>query len=97
MKKVTFKQKCIENNINYNTAKGYKLRHSELTNDQIIEYYKQSKINQRTKSFRQMCIENDVNYKVAINYRSKHPELTDEQVVIYYRHDLRLNTLGEII
>ena len=43
MKEVSFRQKCIDNNINHDEAKRYKHLHLELTDEQIIEFFLQRK------------------------------------------------------
>lgn len=81
------------NNINYETARKYKYRHPELSNEQILEFY-----NQPQKScFSDLCKKANVNYRLASNYKIKHPELTNEEIIIYYRPDYYINWLGELV
>lgn len=96
MKEVSFKsfrQKCIENNVDYSKAKAYRFRHPDFTDEQIINYYLQGK----PKSFKQKCLRNNINYEVARMYKHKHTELTDEQVIVQFRPDLSINIFGEIV
>lgn len=80
MGKVSFRQMCIENSINYSTAYRYRSEHPELTDEQIIEYYKQPK----PLTFKQKCIYSEINHNTANSYRHRHPELTDEQVINHF-------------
>ncbi len=92
MKKVSFRQKCIDNNINHDEAKRYKHLHLELTDEQIIEFFLQRKAKQNSfrqrqikqKSFRQECLDNNINYEEAKRYKHLHPELTNEQIIEFY-------------
>lgn len=86
-------QKCINHGISYSKASSYRYTHPELTDNQIIEYYKQK----HQVAFAQKCIENGIETKRAYGYKYIHPELTDNQIIVYYRPDLRLNIFGEII
>lgn len=90
--KQSFRSKCLSANINYNTAKSYKLRHKKLTDEQVIEYYKNKSI-----SFAEKCKQARINYPTSNSYRRKHPELTDNEVIIHYRPDCYINILGELV
>ena len=78
------------NNINYSVAFSYKQRHTELTDDQIINHYK-------TLGLRELCEKYNVNLNSAYSYRQYHPGVTDTQVIIHFRPDLHINLLGEIV
>ena len=75
---MTFKQKCLQANINYNRAYNYKYKHPELTEEQVINYYLTS------VSFAEKCRQADIEYRRAIEYKRRHPELNEEQVISQY-------------
>ena len=90
--KQSFRSKCLSANINYNTAKSYKLRHKKLTDEQIIEYYKNKPISLKEKG--RLA---NVNYNTISSYKQTHPELTDNEVIIRYRPDCYINILEELV
>ena len=90
--KQSFRSKCLSANINYNTAKSYKLRHKKLTDEQVIEYYKNKSI-----SFAEKCRQANIDYNKAKAYRYQHPELTDNQVICLYNPNCYINILGQLV
>ena len=96
----TFKHKCLEIGLEYNTVKGYRRLHPELTDEQVLDYYIQKYSIKSTKNkklgFKDKCNKLNINYHAACDYRRKHPELTDEQVIMHYRPDCYINWLGEL-
>lgn len=79
----TFKEKCKQAKINESLAGPYKRRHPELTDEQVIELYKNGFI-----TFRGKCRLANVNITAAESYKQSHPELTDEQVIEYIKNRL---------
>lgn len=76
---MTFKEKCSRANIRYNAAMAYKRRHPELTDEQVINYYK-SKI-YSYKSSVEKCRQAGISHSSYEQYRRRYPKLTDEQVI----------------
>lgn len=79
-KPISFAEKCRQYNINEHNAQGYKQRHPELTDEQVIEYY----LTPKKQSFQSLCEQYCIKYNTAFGYKRKHPELTDEQVIDYF-------------
>lgn len=75
---MTFKQNCLQANINYNRAYNYKYKHPELTEEQVINYYLTS------VSFAEKCRQAGIEYRRAIEYKRRHPELNEEQAIEEY-------------
>ena len=90
---MTFKEFCITNEINYETARKYKYRHPELSNEQILEFYNHP----QKQRFSDLCKKANVDYNKAYGYKRSHPELTDVQVIIHFRPDCYINLFGELI
>ena len=98
---ITFKYKCEQEGLDYNTVKGYKRLHPELTDEQVINYYKKKYIDNSTKDkklgLKKKCIEANVNYQQVWNCKKKHPELTEDQIIIYYNPRCYINIFGELV
>lgn len=60
---------------------NYKRRHPELTDEQAVKSYIQSK---QKVPFREKCRIAGINAVNAEYYKSTHPELTDEQIIDWY-------------
>lgn len=97
----TFKYKCEKIGIDYNTAKGYKRLHPELTDEQVLYYYiqkyKLNNMKDKKLGFKDMCTKLNIHYKSAWRYKKQHPELTVEQIIINFKHDCYINLFGELI
>lgn len=79
--KTTFKEKCKQAGIPYETARVFKSRHPEVSDELIIKKYKSPD----KLTFKDKCdIAGIKRYKTAIDFRNNHPELTDEQVIKIY-------------
>lgn len=74
--------KCYINGISYNKAKRYKQRHPDVTDDEIINIYKEKE--EEGESFNDKCRKLGINPKNASRYREKYPDLTDEEVFSFY-------------
>ena len=90
LKHNSFKQKCVNYGINYETARKYRRNHPNLTDEQIIDYYLHSnraknRVTSDGTSFRQKCDDFNIPYATARRYRSKHPNLTDEQIIELFK------------
>ena len=88
--------------INITNAEYYKQHHPELTEEQVIDWYKQrnGQVGRWTsdgETLYSLCKRYEVNYQSAITYRKHNSSLSNEQIILHYRPDLRLNVLGEII
>lgn len=88
----SFRKKCINANINYNTAKSYKLKHKELTDEQVIQYYKYKSI-----PFTEKCRHANIDYTKAKAYKYSYPERTDNQVICHYNPNCYINILGQLV
>lgn len=79
--KTTFKEKCIQAGVKYESAKVFKVRHPEVSDELIIKKYKSPD----KLTFKDKCYLAGVKrYKTVVNFKIKHPELTDEQVIKIY-------------
>ena len=79
---MTLKEKCMAANVNYINVLGYRKKHKYLTDEQIIEIYKQKKL--KGKTFADKCREHDINYNTACKYKKNHPNLSDDDIIKYY-------------
>ena len=73
---MTFKEKCIQANIEYKRAYSYKYKHPELTEEQVLNYYLTS------VSFAEKCRQAGIGYRMASDYKKRHKDLTEEQVIL---------------
>ena len=100
--RISFRDKCRNAGINITNAEYYRQHHPELTDEQVIDWYKQrnGKVGRwasDSESLHSLCKKYEVNYQSAIAYRKHNSSLSNEQIIIHYRPDLRLNIFGEII
>ena len=76
-------QKCIRANVNYSLVQMHRARHPELTDEEVIEIYKQKALADNktlADKFRELSVDPNTGYA----YIQNHPELTREQVLEYY-------------
>lgn len=88
-----FKNKCKENNINYSKAIQYRQSHPELTDEQVIEYYKNKVY---AESIAEVCRKYNVNANSVVTYMSR-TGCTLKECIIHFRPDLSINIFGEIV
>jgi hypothetical protein len=97
IEKGTFADLCRKHDVpedKIDTARRYKNRHPELTDEQAILHWKELQLKEH---FADKCRRFNVSIDTARSYKNKHPALSDEQVIQYYRPDLRINFFGELI
>lgn len=82
--KESFHAKCIRLGINPNSARQFKFKHPELTDEQIIQYYKDKDITNKDRLNAEQCKQLGIDYNNVRQLRFKHPELTDMQILKYY-------------
>lgn len=69
---------CEKHGINHEAAKSYKRSHTELTDEQIIDYY----LNKCKKgTFKELCERNGISYRAAQCFKSNHNIKTYEETV----------------
>lgn len=87
----SFRQKCLAAKVNYKLALAYRTKHKNLTDEEVIAYYKQKsqeeKIN-KSEKFRQYGI----NPCTGLYYMNNHPELTIDQVIEHYTQEKKTLT-----
>lgn len=63
----SFREKCKQNNINHNTAYDYKSHHPELSEDEVIDYYLNHKVD--FKMIEHICDKVGANYRYYKKFR----------------------------
>ena len=75
---MTFLEQCEQLGVKRSTAQAYRKAHPELTEEQILEYYRNK---ESSISFTEKCRRAGVNYNAANNFKLRNPNLTDEQII----------------
>ena len=88
---MTFLEQCEQLGIKRGTAQAYRKAHPELTEEQILEYYRDKEYN---TSFTEKCRRASGNYNT---YRYNHRDLTPLQALMYYSGKCYINWLGELV
>ena len=91
--KTTFKQKCLDNGLDYGKAHSYKQRHRELSDDEVINILTSPKKETFTDKCRQQGIIDKKQLKNLCTFRSenKHLGYTDEQIIDKYKTEVLNN------
>lgn len=89
---LTLSDLCKKSGLDFNKVNTFKHRHPELTEEQIIEYYKNKPISLKEKG--RLA---NVNYNTISSYKQTHPEITDNQVICKYNPNCYINILGQLV
>lgn len=76
--KGSLKELCDMNNFNYNNVRAFKRKHKDISNEQIIELYKQMITNKikRGESKGSLCKKNKIGTDTVNKYLKEHPEVS---------------------
>lgn len=89
---MTFKDKCLEASVNYSTAITYRKKHSNLTDEQVIEELlaKKNRITAAEK-----CRQAGVDYNKVCYYKHDHPELSYDEIIERYKQGIKEESFAE--
>ena len=79
---MSFKDKCKEAGIKYDTAKKYRQAHRDMTDEQIIEYFKSKNKMNKGMTLGDKCYIYGLDVQTVTSVKNMH-DLTDEQAIEY--------------
>lgn len=89
-------EKCKELDVSEKTLYEFKIKHKELSWEQVIEIYRNRKEKREQQALvREMCNELNIAPNKVYIYKRQHPELSWEQVIEYYKDKINKKLVEE--